>query len=135
MINNIKKVSSLLIYPATFENDEGSILVLFPDIPEAITEADNLNEAFIYANEVLGAILEDKTEFPEASSVEDVQKQFPNKTVALIGLDIVAYRRKYHSKTIRKNVTIPEWLSDIAESEKVNFSQTLTEALKEKLGV
>lgn len=45
------------------------------------------------------------------------------------------YRRKYHSKTIRKNVTIPEWPNDLAENDKINFSQTLTEALKEKLDV
>ncbi|MFY9901844.1 MAG: hypothetical protein WAK52_04470 [Trichococcus sp.] len=50
-------------------------------------------------------------------------------------IDLAAYRRKYHSKTIRKNVTIPEWLADLASEENINFSQTLSDALKEKLRV
>lgn len=125
----------MLIYPATFENDGKYIFVQFPDIPEAMTQGETLEEAYEMASEVLGLVLEDRTVFPKPSSIEQVQKAFPDKTVALIGIDLAAYRRKYHSKTIRKNVTVPEWLVDLAKSENINFSQTLTEALKDKLGV
>ena len=34
-----------------------------------------------------------------------------------------------------KNITIPEWLDDSAESKQINFSATMTKALKEKLGI
>lgn len=124
-----------LVYPATFEQDGNYILVKFPDIPEAMTQGKDLQEAFNAAEEVLGLALEDKKEFPTASSVESIQKKFPSKTVALIGLDLTAYRRQNFSKTVRKNITIPEWLADMASDEKINFSATLTEALKDKLGV
>ena len=43
--------------------------------------------------------------------------------------------RKYHSKKVRKNVTIPEWLNELAEKSNLNFSQVLTDALEEKLNV
>ena len=125
----------MLIYPATFEKDGKYFFVQFPDIPEALTQGDTLEQAYEMASEVLGLALEDKTEFPKPSSVEEIKDRFPDKTIALIGIDLAAYRRKYHSKTIRKNVTVPEWLVDLAESENINFSQTLTEALKQKLGV
>ncbi|MBD3949432.1 type II toxin-antitoxin system HicB family antitoxin [Tuanshanicoccus lijuaniae] len=125
----------MLIYPATFEKDEKYILVRFPDIPEAVTQGETLEEAYEMAQEVLGIALEDKDVFPEASSLSDIQKQFPNAMVSLVGIDLIAYRRKYHSKSVRKNVTIPEWISNLAQSEGINFSQTLTEALKEKLGI
>ena len=36
-------------------------------------------------------------------------------------------------RAVRKNVTIPEWLSQEAERKKINFSVTLTEALEQKL--
>jgi len=124
-----------LIYPATFEHDGEYILVKFPDVPEAMTQGRDLREAFNMAEEVLGLALENKKEFPEASDIKQIQEEFPKKTVALIGLDLAAYRRKYHSKTVRKNITLPEWLADIAETEKINFSATLAEALKDKLGV
>ena len=125
----------MLVYPATFEKDGKYILVKFPDVPGAFTEAETMEEAFIMAEEVLGAMLETYTDFPIASTIKDLHKTYPDKDIALISIDLVAYRRKYHSKTIRKSVTVPEWLNDLAEIERINFSQTLTEALKNKLGV
>lgn len=125
----------MLVYPATLEKDGQYILVKFPDIPAAMTQGTSLEEAYAMAEEVLGLALEDYQKFPPATPLATVQKQFPTKQVALIGFDPVAYRRRYHAKSVRKNVTIPEWLNDLAKIENINFSQTLTEALKEKLGV
>ncbi|WP_088810727.1 MULTISPECIES: type II toxin-antitoxin system HicB family antitoxin [Listeria] len=124
-----------VVYPITLEQDGKYILVDFPDIPTATTQGETLEEAFEMAEEILGFSLEDYDTFPKASTIKEVSTSFPDKDVALIGLDLAAYRRKYYSKKIRKNLTIPEWLSDMAEEENINFSQTLTEALKEKLGV
>lgn len=125
----------MLVYPAILEPDGKYILVEFPDVPGALTQGEDLAQAYEAAEEVLGLMLEDYKEYPTPSSVESVRQRFPDKDIALIGIDPVAYRRKYHSKTVRKNVTVPEWLSDLASVENINFSQTLTEALKEKLGV
>ncbi|UPQ85106.1 type II toxin-antitoxin system HicB family antitoxin [Ignavigranum ruoffiae] len=125
----------MLVYPATFEKGSQYYVVMFPDIPAAMTQGETIEEAYEMASEVLGAVLEDYKEFPKPSSMDQIKLQYPNKDVALIGIDLNAYRRKYHSKTVRKNVTVPEWLSDLAIKENINFSQTLTEALKEKLGV
>lgn len=125
----------MLVYPAIFTEDDGHIFVKFPDVPLAITQGETIEEAYEMAEEVLGFALEDYKEYPKASTSDDLKKSYPDETIALIGFDPVSYRRKYHSKTVRKNVTIPEWLSDLAKSEQINFSQTLTDALKEKLGV
>ncbi|MHC3403372.1 MULTISPECIES: type II toxin-antitoxin system HicB family antitoxin [Aerococcus] len=100
-----------------------------------MTQGEDLSQAYEKAVEVLGAVLDDYDNYPEPSSIESVSEQFPDSDLALIGVDLVAYRRKYHSKTVRKTVTIPEWLNDLAIEKQINFSQTLTEALKEKLGV
>lgn len=66
------------------------------------------------------------------------QKTFTLKVedfVVMISLDLNEYRRKNYSKIVRKNTSIPEWLNILAEKENINFSQTLTDALKQKLGV
>lgn len=125
----------MLVYPATFETDGEYILVKFPDIPVAMTQGKDIVEAYQAAEEVLGFALEGEKNLPSASSIEAIQKQYSDKSVALIGIDPVAYRRKYHSKKVRKNVTIPEWLNELAETDNINFSQTLTEALRDKLQV
>lgn len=125
----------MIIYPATFEEGSQYHIVKFPDIPEAMTQGETLEETYEMAVEVLGAVLEDYETLPTPTPIADIQKEFPDKSVALIGLDLLEFKRKHNSKTIRKNVTIPEWLNDLATSEQINFSQTLTEALEEKLGV
>ncbi|KAA9239787.1 MULTISPECIES: type II toxin-antitoxin system HicB family antitoxin [Aerococcus] len=125
----------MLVYPAIFEREDKYIIVKFPDIPAAMTQGEDLSQAYEKAVEVLGAALEDYKDYPRPSSIESISEQFSDSEVALIGVDLVAYRRKYHSKTVRKTVTVPEWLNDLAIANQINFSQTLTEALKEKLGV
>ncbi|AIF88241.1 TPA: type II toxin-antitoxin system HicB family antitoxin [Streptococcus agalactiae] len=125
----------MLIYPAVFthDNETNSIGVRFPDVPEAITFGNDLKHAYEMAVEVLGFALEDYTDYPKASSVSDLKEQYPDSDIALIGIDMIAYMKKYHSKKVRKNVTIPEWLNNAAEDKNLNFSQVLTEALELKL--
>lgn len=125
----------MLYYPALFRKGETAIIVTFPDVPAAITQGKDYNEAYEMAFEVLGLVLEDYADYPEPSNIETLQKEHPEDTIAIIAIDMVAYRRKYHSKKIRKNVTIPEWLNDLAEADNLNFSQVLTEALEAKLQV
>ena len=125
----------MLFYPAVFTQAEHYITVTFPDIPSAITQGETQEEAFEMAQEVLGFALEDYEKYPKASNIVELQKQHPESTIAVIGIDMVTYNRKYHSKKVRKNVTIPEWLNELAEKSNLNFSQVLTDALEEKLNV
>lgn len=125
----------MLFYPAIFTQGERYITVTFPDIPSAITQGETQEEAFEMAQEVLGFALEDYEKYPKASNIVELQKQHPESTIVVIGIDMVAYNRKYHSKKVRKNVTIPEWLNELAEKSNLNFSQVLTDALEEKLNV
>ena len=39
------------------------------------------------------------------------------------------------TKAVKKTLSIPAWLNDVAVENNINFSQTLQEALKEKLGL
>lgn len=124
-----------LIYPATFTRDGEYIFVEFPDVDGAFTQGQNLQEAYEMAEEVLGVVLADTKKYPLPSNLHDIAVSHPTSDVALVGVDIAAFRRKYRSKTIRKNITLPEWLNEIAISEKINVSQVTAEALREKLGV
>jgi hypothetical protein len=38
-------------------------------------------------------------------------------------------------RTVRKNVTVPSWLNDLAEKQGINFSQVLKDGLKDRLNV
>lgn len=48
-----------IFYPAIFHKaEEGGFWVTFPDIPEAITEGDNMQEAYEMAVDCLGLALQ-----------------------------------------------------------------------------
>ena len=40
-----------------------------------------------------------------------------------------------NAKSIKKTLTIPEWLNNMAEEQQINFSQTLQNALIERLNI
>ena len=48
-------------------------------------------------------------------------------------MDIVDYVRKNETKTVRKNVSIPSYLNELAKKRNLNFSQILQDALLAEL--
>ena len=53
----------------------------------------------------------------------------------MVDIDFAEYRRKIDNKTVRRNVTLPNWLNQEAEKAHINVSRVLQEALMMKLGV
>lgn len=88
----------MLFYLAVFTQGDRYITVTFPDIPSAITQGKTQEEALEMAQEVLGFALEDYEKYPKASDIVELQMQHPESTIAVIGIDMAAYNRKYHSK-------------------------------------
>ena len=128
-------MANKLVYPATFELHGSHILVSFPDVPHAVAQGKSIEEAYEQAEEALGAALDQMKSPPEASSIEKLQARFPERNIALIGINMTLFKKKHHAKAVKKYVTIPGWLEEMARSENINFSRTLTDALKEKLDV
>ena len=128
-----------LFYPAIFhEAEEGGFWVSFPDIPECMTQGDDMQQAYEMAVEALGLSLssmEDNGEsIPEVSRPQDIQIE-DGAFLVVVEFDMAEYRRKHCSRAVKKTLSIPEWLNDIAIRQNVNFSQVLQEALMEKVGV
>lgn len=127
-----------LFYPAVFhEAEEGGFWVSFPDIPECMTQGDDMQQAYEMAVEALGLSLssmeDDGETVPEASRPQDIQVE-DGAFLVVIEFDMAEYRRKHCSRAVKKTLSIPEWLNDIAIRQNVNFSQVLQEALMEKVG-
>ena len=55
--------------------------------------------------------------------------------MTLVDIDFMIYRRKLDNKSVRRNVTIPNWLNQEAEEAHLNVSRVLQEALMAKLDV
>ena len=129
---------STINYPAVFHQTEANEIgywVEFPDLPGCFTQGDTLEEAYQYAQEALGLYLDnkDKESFNNPSSVKNLQQLFPNEIIMLVGYISLEYAKKYKTKSIKKTLSIPEWLNDEALANNINFSQVLQEALINKL--
>ena len=129
------------IYPAIFTPEEdGGYSVRFPDVESCYTGSETLVGAMDMAMDVLCMMLyemEDHQQaIPAASTVAEIQKQAENgEFVSLISCDTIEYRRFYDNKAVKKTLSIPSWLNDMAERAGVNFSSILQEALKQKLEI
>ena len=128
----------LSMYPAIFfkEKDEG-YSVVFPDLPGCITQGDNLVEAIEMAEDAaLGWLLielENGNDIPTPTKMEEVELESENSFVNLVLLDLGLYSKKHSdNKYIKKTLTVPCWLNEIAEKKGINFSKTLQEALLQK---
>lgn len=131
-------MTRLVAYPAVFddsENEPGQYTITFPDVPGAISQAESIPEAMKNAAVVLGLMLYDQKELPSPSDIHTVQKDYPKAIVTLVSEDLDLARLDIVYPTVKKNTTIPSNIAYLAEEKGINFSQTLTEALKEKLGV
>ena len=69
-----------LFYPAIFHKaEEGGFWITFPDLPECITEGDDMEEAYNMAVDALGLTLTDRIKSKERTSkghpiIENIRK-------------------------------------------------------------
>ena len=129
------------VYPAIFtKEEEGGYSIRFPDFKSCFTCAEDLESGMEKANDVLCLTLygmeEDGEKIPGASSIEAMQQaEKPGEFATLVACDTLNYRNFFEKRAVKKTLSIPAWLNDMAERAGINFSGTLQEALKQKLNV
>ena len=129
-----------LVYPACFyPEDNGQYSVVFPDLNEAATYGNSLEDAIDMAIDLASGWLLDcvnvNEQLPKASNVKDIVLDDENGFVSLISVDLTEYERLHGNKAVKKTLTIPAWMNTLAEKEGVNFSAILQEAIKEHLHI
>lgn len=126
------------IFAARFFRDEDKIGVRFPDLPGCITQGDDVEDAFAMAKEALeGCLLtmEDIGQpIPEPTPFYDLEME-PGDMVCPIEVRLSLIREEEANRAVSKTVTLPNWMNVAAMNAGINFSSTLQEAIKEKLGV
>lgn len=120
-----------------FDEEDKIYYVRFPDIEEAFTDGDSLKEAIYNAQEVLGLVIYEREkmgrEIPNAT--ESMIKTEDNESLSYISVWMPLVRDRIEEKSVKKTLTIPKWLNDLAEENNVNFSQLLQVAIKKHIGL
>lgn len=134
-------------YPVFIAQHGADFLVYIPDM-DIYTEGISVVDAIEMARDAIGLkgidFEDDGIELPIPSTSEEAIRQAKKDTedfdystgiLTYVDVDFSEYRRKHENKTVRRNVTLPNWLNIEAERARINVSKVLQEALKEKLQV
>ncbi|MDO8686088.1 MAG: type II toxin-antitoxin system HicB family antitoxin [Clostridiales bacterium] len=129
-----------LTYWAVFEPSSGGFSVYFPDLPGCISFGADLENAkkmatealelHIYGMEKDGDPILTPSQNPEIDP--ETSKGYIISAITIFP-DII--RNELDNRAVKTNLTLPAWLKELAEKEKVNYSKVLQAALMEYLGV
>lgn len=125
-----------LAYPIVLTPDPSGYVVFVPDM-NINTEGRSVAEAIEMASDAIGlcgiSMQDMGREIPAPSAALPQCAEGEIATFALVDFD--AYRRAHEQRSVRKSVTIPAYLNELAEASHINFSQILQEGLKQRLDV
>lgn len=126
------------VYPAIFDYSDEGISISFPDLPGCLSCAWNDEEALYMAEDALGLWMfmleEEGDDIPDPSKLADIITSDMQRTV-LVGVWMPIVRKAVNNKSIKKTLSIPQWLDMMAREQDINFSFVLQEALKRELGI
>ncbi|WP_334137066.1 type II toxin-antitoxin system HicB family antitoxin [Muricomes intestini] len=109
--------------------DEG-YYVRIPDF-DIGTQGESVADAMEMARDVIGLMgidmKDDGKAIPEPYTSEIVKEE--NDILTLVDIDFTEYRKKVDNKAVKKNCTIPYWMSVEADKEGINYSKVLQDAI------
>lgn len=120
-----------------FSKEDNIYYVQFPDIDEAFTDGDSFKEAIYNAEEVLGLVIYEREKMGRdiPKPTEIMIKTKDNESVSYVSVWMPLVRDRIEQKSVKKTLTIPKWLNDVAEENNINFSKLLQVAIKNYIGI
>lgn len=124
------------IYPALLSIDvSGAYRLTVPDVNGCSSKGITMYEALDALRDSLAGRLcamEDcSLPFPDPSDPSSIACS--GSTVVLVDVDLLTYRISTDTHAVRKNVSMPAWLSHLADKRGLNCSQILQDALMDVL--
>ena len=122
------------IYTAVFTpiKDGSGYYCRVPDLPGCITTGKSIDDAIDMITDAASVWLvgaeDDGTMIPSPTP----QNNLPHEAggfVSIIRIDTIKYRALIDTHAIRKNVSLPAWMANLADKRKINCSQVLQEGL------
>lgn len=124
-------------YPIILTKETKGYTVYIPDF-DINTQGSDLTDAIEMARDAIGLMgidmEDDGKALPTPSAPNDLTAD-DGCIISLVDVDFSDYRRKNEVKVVKKNCTLPSWLSYEAEKANLNFSQILQAGLKKELGI
>jgi len=123
----------VIVYPAVFHpKSRGGITVTFPDLPGCVSEGIGEVQAICMAREALSLWIDTQTmcdkPVPAPSPVYAIRARH-HEYVTLIDVDLDTHARVSKGKSVKRSVSLPEWMDRRAIQENISLSKELQLAL------
>lgn len=122
-------------YPVILKCTDDGYFVKIPDF-DSSTQGDSIADAMEMARDVIGLLgidlEDDQKEIPEPNSAPFEAGK--DDILTLVDVDFTEYRKRVDQRAVKKNCTIPYWMSIEADKAGVNYSRVLQDALAKILG-
>ena len=126
------------VFPVIIEKVNNTYNAVFPDLPGCVATAMGFNDILKEAKGALElhlwGIEQDDGQVPGATFPEDLLV-LDGQTLCYLDVNMYAIRSEMDNRSIKKTLTIPWYLNELAEKQHINFSQLLQAALKKQLGI
>lgn len=122
----------LYTYTAVISQSDETFYAKVPDVDGCITTGRSLPEAIDLITDALSVslvVLEDEDIKPNAPTPQSEIPHDPDDVLTIIQVDTIQYRSLIDTKAVRKNVSLPAWMSNLADKRGINCSKVLQDAL------
>ncbi|MCD8324358.1 MAG: type II toxin-antitoxin system HicB family antitoxin [Clostridiales bacterium] len=130
----MKYIYTAILIP---EEDGSGFFARIPDLPGCITTGKDIPDAVEQITDAASIWLVDaEDDHPEDINPPTVQNKLDhpdNAILTMIQIDTISYRATIDTRAVRKNVSLPAWMANLADQRGINCSQVLQEGLLEKL--
>lgn len=119
-------------YTAVISESDGTFYAKVPDINGCITTAKTLQQAIELITDAANlalVVLEDEGIQPNAPTPQADIPHDTHNILTIIQADTIKYRSLTDSKSVRKNVSLPAWMLNLADKRGINCSKVLQDAL------
>ena len=107
-----------------------------PDLPGCVTTGKDIPEAIDMITDAASlwlVVAEDKG-MPIAPPTPQRDLECGDGSVfSLVQIDTIAYRAMTDTRSVRKNVSLPAWMANLADKRGINCSQVLQDGLRARL--
>ncbi len=134
-------------YPVFIKQSGKDFLVYIPDL-NGYTEGKNVADAIAMARDYIGLAGIDKQadgeSLPPASDYAEAMKKAKANTdifdysdglLTMVDVNLVEYRKQFDNRAVRKNCTVPYWMTVKADEAGLNYSRVLQDAIAKILNL
>lgn len=132
---SLSPVQENYMYPVILKQENDGVLITIPDFGK-IEKVKT--EPLKVAHELIGSLIADKEKqgepIPAHSSEYEIEVG-KNETIVYVHIWMPYFRKAQKETYVKKTLTIPDWLDQLAKEKDVNFSAILVKGLKKELGI